>query len=235
MIRLSASAFDVVWDDLGLGRPPAPLAVPSVGETVDDRAAIRAEVYRNLGERGLFDGRLDAALESRLRLLASGTVYLSCEVLADMTADEPFRAVSALRGREAVLAVQPVRTVGVRRIGESELASEIVAVLPEFAPGPGYGVRLPAAGAETPPAGRHGEELRAIQARPVYAAGQFTVRVRDRDGRLVRTGGVTWFDTDAGAYSAAQSPGAGGEDWVTVAPVDAPRLVERVMALIPAG
>ncbi|GAA3568421.1 ESX secretion-associated protein EspG [Amycolatopsis ultiminotia] len=234
MTRLSASAFDILWDDLGLGRPPVPLAVRSVGETEADRAAIRAEVYRNLGERGLFDGRLDATLENRLRLLASGEVYLSCEALADMTDDEPFRAVSALRGREAVLALQPSRTIGLHRIGESELAQAIVAVLPELKPGPGYGVRLPASGAGQPPSGRQGEELRAIQERPVYAAGQFTVRIRNRDGRLIRTGGVTWFDTDAGAYSAAQSPGAGGADWVTLAPVDAARLAERVLALVPA-
>ncbi|WP_116206839.1 ESX secretion-associated protein EspG [Amycolatopsis circi] len=231
MISLSASAFDIVWADLGLDTPPAPLAVRSVGETDADRSAIRAEVYRNLGERGLFDGRLDAALENSLRLLASADRYVECEALADMTADEPFRAVAAVRGRNAVLAVQPSRTIGVRAIGESELASAIVDVLPELSAGPGYGVRLPSAG--EPPGGAQGEELRAIQSRPVYAAGQFTVHVRDRAGKLSRTGGLTWFDTDAGAYSAVCSPGRGGQEWVTVSPVDSPRLVERVMELLP--
>ncbi|MER6898996.1 ESX secretion-associated protein EspG [Amycolatopsis sp. NPDC000740] len=208
-----------------------PVRRDSVGETDADRSAIRAEVYRNLGERGLFDGRLDASLENSLRLLASAERYVECEALADMTADEPFRAVAAIRGRNAVLAVQPARTIGVRGIGESELASAIVDVLPELSAGPGYGVRLPAAG--EPPGGAQGEELRAIQARPVYAAGQFTVHVRDRAGKLSRTGGLTWFDTDAGAYSTVSSPGRGGQEWVTVSPVDSPRLVERVMELVP--
>ncbi|WP_033292351.1 ESX secretion-associated protein EspG [Amycolatopsis jejuensis] len=224
MIRLSASAFDIVWADLGLDRPPVPLSVPSVGETAAARDAIRTEVYRNLGERGLFDGRLDAALENRLRLLASADVYVSCEALADMTADEPFRAVAALRDRTAVLAVQPSRTIGVSGIGESELASSIVDVLPELTPGPGYGVRLPTEG--PPP---DSAELRTIQSRPVYAAGQFTVHTRTRDGRLSRVGGLTWFDTDAGAYSAVPSAAA---DWVTVSPVDGARLSERVLQLV---
>lgn len=231
MISLSASAFDIVWADLGLAAPPAPLAVRSVGETDADRSAIRAEVYRNLGERGLFDGRLDAALENSLRVLASAERYVECEALADMTAEEPFRAVAALQGRNAVLAVQPARTIGVRDIGESELASAIVDVLPELSAGPGYGVRLPATGEA--PGGAQGEELRAIQSRPVYAAGQFTVHVRDRAGKLARAGGLTWFDTDAGAYSAVCSPGRGGQEWVTVSPVDSSRLAERVMELVP--
>ena len=231
MIRLSASAFDIVWTDLGLGAPPAPLAVRSVGETPADRAAIRTQVYRNLGERGLFSGRLDAELENRLHVLAAAEVYVACEALADMTADEPFRAVAALRGRSAVLAVQPSRTIGLRGIGESELASAIVDVLPELSPGPGYGARLPSGGASVD--GVQGEELRTIQSRPVFAAGQFTVHVRDQTGKTVRAGGLTWFDTDAGAYSAVPSAGRGGEEWVTVSPVDSARLGERVLGLVP--
>ena len=233
MIRLSASAFDVVWADLGFDQPPAPLTVRSVGETEADRSAIRAAVYRNLGERGLYDGRLDAGLENRLRVLASAEVYVACEALADMTAAEPFRAVAAIRGRNAVLAVQPSRTIGLRGIGESELASAIVEVLPELSAGPGYGVRLPSGG--NAPGGVQGEELRAIQARPMYAAGQFTVHVRDGAGKVVRAGGLSWFDTDAGAYSAMPSDGRGDREWVTVSPVDSVRLGERVMELVPGG
>ncbi|MGW4485576.1 ESX secretion-associated protein EspG [Amycolatopsis sp. NPDC004368] len=232
MIRLSASGFDVVWHDLGLGRVPVPLAVPGVGATEAERAAVRDEVYRGLTDRGLFDGRLAPELEDRLRLLGGGTRYVACEALVDMTADTPFRAVTAVRGRGGVLAVQPERTVGLSGIREGELVSALVEVLPELSAGPGFGVSLPAGGfdATSPAAARQAEEVAGIQARPVFAAGQFSVYERE-NGRLVRLGGLTWFDTDAGAYSASVSGGRGGQDWVNVAPVDGPRLGERVLAL----
>ncbi|MFI5612883.1 ESX secretion-associated protein EspG [Amycolatopsis sp. NPDC051903] len=233
MIRLSASAFDVVWTDLGLGRVPVPLAVPSVGATDAERAAIRAEVYDGLGERGLFDGRLAPELEDRLRVLDGASRYVACEALADMTAETPFRAVAAARGRSGVVAVQPERTVGLSGIREGELVSAIVDVLPRLSAGPGYGVTLPSGGWESSSevVARQAEEVAAIQARPVFAAGQFSVYERGSGGRVERRGGLTWFDTDAGAYSAAVSGGRGGQEWVTVAPVDGPRLAERVLAL----
>ncbi|GAA4546903.1 ESX secretion-associated protein EspG [Amycolatopsis samaneae] len=246
MIRVSASAFDILWTDLGFARPPDPLSVRSVGGTEEERARVRAEVYRNLGDRGLRDGgRLDPALEDRLGLLAGGEVYLACEALADMTAETPFRAVSAVRGEEGVLATQPEQTIALSGIGAAEWCSAIVDILPELTAGPGYGVTLPASslgGAGDPVYGERGarsaasaaqlREVLAIQARPVYGAGQFSVSVRDRDGRVRRAGGLTWFDTDVGAYCAATSSGRGGQEWVTVSPVDSQRLVDRIGGLL---
>jgi hypothetical protein len=258
LIRVSASAFDVLWTDLGLGRPPVPLAVRSVGSTEDERAVIRAEVYRNLGERGLFDGAaLDPALENRLRLLDGAEQFVACEALVDMTAEVPFRAVAAVRGRSGVLAVQPSQTIALSGIRSGELGTAIVEVLPELGAGPGYGVSLPAgtvAGAGDPSFGGRGarsaeaaasadgsgasaasaaqvREVLAIQARPVYAAGQFSAYVRGGDGRVARVGGLTWFDTDLGAYCATTSAGRGGQEWVNVSPVDGGRLAERVAGL----
>ncbi|SEP17588.1 ESX secretion-associated protein EspG [Amycolatopsis saalfeldensis] len=257
MIRVSASAFDVLWTDLGLGRPPVPLAVRSVGSTEDERAVIRAEVYRNLGERGLFDGTaLDPALENRLRLLDGAERFVACEALVDMTAEVPFRAVAAVRGRSGVLAVQPSQTIALSGIRGGELGTAIVEVLPELGAGPGYGVSLPAgtvAAAEDPSFGERGarsaaaasadgpgasaasaaqvREVLAIQARPVYAAGQFSAYARGGDGRVARVGGLTWFDTDLGAYCATTSAGRGGQEWVNVSPVDGNRLAERVAGL----
>ena len=257
MIRVSASAFDVLWTDLGLGRPPVPLAVRSVGSTVDERAVIRAEVYRNLGERGLFDGAaLEPALEHRLRLLDGAERFVACEALVDMTAEVPFRAVAAVRGRNGVLAVQPSQTIALSGIRSGELGTAIVEVLPELGAGPGYGVSLPAgtvAGAGDPSFGGRGaqpaeaaatdgpgrsaasaaqvREVLAIQARPVYAAGQFSAYTRGGDGKVTRVGGLTWFDTDLGAYCASTSAGRGGQDWVNVSPVDGGRLAERVAGL----
>ncbi|HWD02957.1 MAG TPA: ESX secretion-associated protein EspG [Amycolatopsis sp.] len=233
MIRLSASAFDVVWTDLGLGPVPVPLAVPSVGATVEEREAIRAEVYRGLGERGLFDGRLAPELEHRLRVLGSATRYVTCEALADMTADTPFRAVAAARGRSAVVAVQPERTVGLREIGESELASSIVGLLPLLSAGLGHGVTLPASGWDhgSPARARQADELATIQERPVFAAGQFTAYTRAARGPLTRLGGLTWFDTDAGAYTTTLTASRGDQPWVTVSPADSARLAQRVLDL----
>lgn len=243
MIRVSASAFDILWTDLGHDRPPDPLTVRSVGGTDEERAEVRKAVYENLAGRGLYDGaRLEPALADRLDLLAGGEVFVACEALADMTASTPFRAVTAVRGRRGVLATQPEQTIGLDTISESELCTAIVDVLPELTAGPGYGVNLPAADLDDPVFAERGarsaassaqlREVLAIQARPVYAAGQFSVSRRTAPGRVTRTGGLTWFDTDVGAYCATKTPGRGGQEWVTVVPVDSARLASRIAALV---
>ncbi|WP_410643219.1 ESX secretion-associated protein EspG [Amycolatopsis sp. lyj-346] len=239
MIRVSASAFDILWADLGLDRPPEPLSVRSVGGTDAERAEVRKAVYDNLAERGLYDGsRLEPALASRLNLLAGADVFVACEALADMTAATPFRAVTAARGRRGVLATQPEQTIGLDSIRDGELGTAIIDVLPELSAGPGYGISLPAStlsGASEAASGTTSaqlEEVRAIQARPVYAAGQFSVSRRSASGRVARTGGLTWFDTDVGAYCATKTAGRGGQEWVTVSPVDSTRLAARIAALL---
>ncbi|WP_206790360.1 ESX secretion-associated protein EspG [Amycolatopsis sp. MtRt-6] len=239
MIRVSASAFDILWTDLGHDRPPEPLSVRSVGVTDAERAEVRKAVYDNLASRGLYDGsRLEPALASRLELLADADVFVACEALADMTAATPFRAVTAARGRRGVLATQPEQTIGLDSIHEGELGTAIVDVLPELSAGPGYGISLPASTLSGSPDAASGttaaqlEEVRAIQARPVYAAGQFSVSRRSGSGQLARVGGLTWFDTDVGAYCATKTPGRGGQEWVTVSPVDSTRLAARVTALL---
>lgn len=235
MIRVSASAFDILWTDLGHDRPPEPLTVRSVGATEEERAEVRKAVYENLAERGLYDGSaLEPALAARLELLAGGEVYVACEALADMTASTPFRAVTASRGGRGVLATQPEQTIGLDSIRPGELCAALVDVLPELTAGPGYGVNL-AASALSGSSSVHSvqqQEVLAIQARPVYAAGQFSVSRRSASGRVERVGGLTWFDTDVGAYCATKTPGRGGEAWVSVSPVDSARLASRVASLV---
>lgn len=243
MIRVSASAFDILWSDLGHGTPPEPLSLRSVGATHEERDGIRKVVYENLAGRGLFDdGVLDAGLESRLAVLAAADTYVECEALADMTAEAPFRAVAASRGSQAVLATQPSQTIALSDIGVNEVFSSIVDLLPELTPGPGYGVSLPAAAlgsAEDPVFGdrtsarsgshdRQISEVLAIQARPVYSAGQFSVRVRGAQGKLRRAGGLSWFVTDVGAYFGTVADGRGGAPWVNITPTDGPRLAGKL-------
>jgi hypothetical protein len=237
LIRVSASAFDILWTDLGHDRPPEPLTVRSVGGTDEERAEVRKAVYENLAERGLYDGSaLEPALLSRLELLAGGDVFVACEALVDMTASTPFRAVTATRGRRGVLATQPEQTIALDSIRESELCAALVDVLPELTAGPGYGVNLAASAlsgsSDSASASAQQQEVLAIQARPVYAAGQFSVSRRAASGRVSRVGGLTWFDTDLGAYCATKSAGRGGQEWVNVTPVDSARLASRIAALL---
>ncbi|SFQ07015.1 EspG family protein [Amycolatopsis arida] len=244
MIRVSASAFDILWADLGHAGVPAPLCVPSVGVTEAERAAVREAVYDNLAERGLLvDGVVEPELVTRLAVLAGAEATVECEALLDMDDPEPLRAVAAARDGLGVLAAQPRRTIGLSEIGEGELVAAAVGVLPELEPGPGYGVSLPASalgsamadpvfdeGGADDLSAAHAQQIRevlAIQARPVLAAGQFSVCVR-AGGRPRRLGGVSWFHTDVGAYLGAVAPGRGGQDWLTVAPTDSVRLAGRL-------
>ncbi|MEU7785003.1 MULTISPECIES: ESX secretion-associated protein EspG [unclassified Amycolatopsis] len=247
MIRVSASAFDILWTDLGHDRPPEPLSVRSVGGTEEERAEVRKAVYDNLAERGLYDGSaLEPALTERLALLASAEVFVACEAMVDMTAEAPFRAVTAVRGRRGVLATQPEQTIALAAIRDAELCTAIIDVLPELTAGPGYGVSLPASslagsvedpvfssrGAASAASSAQLREVLAIQARPVYSAGSFSVSRRGPSGRVARVGGLSWFDTDVGAYCATKTPGRGGQDWVNVTPVDSTRLAARVASLL---
>ncbi|QWF77027.1 ESX secretion-associated protein EspG [Amycolatopsis sp. CA-230715] len=247
MIRVSASAFDILWHDLGLGAVPEPLDVHSVGYTGDERAEIRREVYGNLAERGLYDGRdLDRGVVERLEVLARGTVSVECEALFDAEDEVPFRAVASGDGRRATLAAQPSRTIGLSEIRPTELATAIVELLPGFEPGPGFGVSLPASvlegrvadpvfaggGGRSEARDRQLSEVLAIQARPVLGAGQFSVRVRTGRDAAKRVGGVSWFVTDVGAYLGSVEERRGGQAWMSVVPADGARVAGKIADLL---
>lgn len=246
MIRVSASAFDILWSDLGHSGSPAPLAVRSVGRTDHERARIRAEVYANLAERGLVrGGELDPELRERFDLLAGASLVVECEALVDLADPEPLRAVAAVVRDRGVLAVQPRRTVALTAIRAGEVFGAVVGVLPDFGAGPGMGVSLPASALATVAdaavehsAGRRARvfeqqsrEAMAVQSRPVLAAGQFSVRVRRGTG-LHRIGGLSWFVTDAGGYLGTVSEGRAGESWLSLVPADPPRIATRLADLV---
>lgn len=246
MIRVSASAFDILWSDLGHTTPPGVLAVPSVGRTEEERDRIRAEVYANLAERGLARGwSLDEDLRERLDLLAHASLTVDCEAMVDLADPDPVRAVAAVTADRGVLAVQPRRTVALTAIRPGEVYDAVVGVLPDFAAGPGMGVSLPASAlvgvadaAVSDSATRRARvfeqqarEALAVQSRPVLAAGQFSVHVASGSRRR-RLGGVSWFVTDEGGYLGMVAPGRGGETWLSLVPADPARIVTRLADLV---
>lgn len=236
MIRVSASAFDILWHDGGYPAVPPPLEVRSVGATEAERAEIRRAVHANLAERGLSGaGALDPALESRLATLATAEIYVECVALPELTAEMPLRAVAAAGSRRGVLAVQPSRTIGLSGIRDTEVYAAVADLLPPLGPGPGHGVSLPVdvltgSGGGSRAAARQLDEVRAVQSRPVLGAGQFAVRVRE-GGRVRRVGGMSWFATDLGAYLGVVEPGRRGANWVTVVPADPARIAARLAEL----
>lgn len=253
MIRVSASAFDILWSDVVTDAAPRPgvLRIPSGGATDTERRRIREDVYANLADRGLLPGgRVDEVLCARLEALASAPVTIECEFLFDVAADEePLRAVLAgSRTGPGVLAVQPERTIGVAAVGEGRLFADAAGVLPDVEPGPGAGVNLPSdalSAADDPvfdgrafdgTAGSRAYEQQvrealAIQARPVLAAGQFTLTRRTAGEPPRRLGGATWFLTDVGAYTGVTHRGGDGRSWTSVAPADRDRVAARLADL----
>lgn len=246
--ELALAAVDALWEDLRLGAFPFPLEIRSHGETMPERARIKDAVYADLASRGLARGRRPVPeLADALALLARPSVSIDAVAMLDMRDDTALKAVVAASGRDAVLAVQGERAVTLTPVRETAIAASIVDVLPAVRAGHGRSVTVPASamGGGRPhqasaggsithpvrPSSQHQStlnELKAIMQRPVVRAGQFGVTLRDERGRVRRSPGISWFDNDDGRYVTTVARGGDGEDWVTVAPADGPRLVRRL-------
>ncbi|TVT17271.1 ESX secretion-associated protein EspG [Amycolatopsis acidiphila] len=242
---LTTAEFALLWADLGLGPMPYPLAVPACGRTPALRAEFTAEVYRELGTRGLAaGGRLAADLEALLVLLAG------CEFAVDAVAHVgyPLRALAGTDRHTAVLAMLAGGEVWLTAIRPTALASAIAGVLPARDAGPGHGLSLPRAvltAAAEPAEDVFGARmepkavLRAGGVSPVDTAvllelaagrrtgGQFAVS-RTGPGRARRMDTlVSWFDTSRGRYLLVRE-----DSWLSLAPASAIRLEHRLAALL---
>lgn len=142
--RLSPMVFDFVWEELNLGEYPYPLRVPSHGDTMDERSALRHEVNRELVADGLKDagGALDPELHEWLRLLAKNTVSVDALHIAEER-KPPVAALAATNGERAVLAVQDDEGITVSAIYPDGLVSAIVGLLPHTGRGTAQSITLP--------------------------------------------------------------------------------------------
>ncbi|MBB5960293.1 hypothetical protein FHS29_006916 [Saccharothrix tamanrassetensis] len=244
---LTPRELDVLWHDLGLGRLPYPLDVPTLGTTGEERARLRAEVLADYGDP-------DPRLVDLLRLLADHR--LSVDAVAHL--DRPVRAVAASDGRRAVLAVIDSGKVGLLEIRPTALARSIVEVLPDGSAGPGTALSLRL---ETLNAAvalqqeQHGDdedddpwgsgdldEREALRkaglsredatvvgelASSRVAGGQFGVSVGG-GYRSTRAGVlITWFDTHQGRYLMVHENG-----WLSLAPTDNDRIATRIASVL---
>ena len=249
---LSLPAIDILWEDLRLGGIPFPLEVPGHGDTVEERARIRAAVYTQLERRDLArGGRPTSGLATVLRLLATPKVAIDLVALAELDDARPIRAVVAARGKNAVLAVQHELAIRLSVLRDAAAIGSIVDLLPPNRSGPGQSVTLPAAMLSrqaVPAAGRHRRTasgvlhtatrtvdhtaqlrfLDSVLERPVVRAGSIGIVLRDENGKIQRLPGIGFFDTDQGRYATTVLRGSDGEDWTTVSPTDNARLSHRL-------
>lgn len=236
---LSPVEFEVLWEGLRTGAVPYPFTIPQHGATLDERARIRADVHAGLERRGLAArGRPEPELEDALRLLAHPETRITVMGMPDAATEELLRALVAVRGRRAVLAVQRDDGVRLEPLRDVSPAAAAVSVLPRRRPGPGRPVTVPAS-ALAPQAPRQGiaqpvrgsahDDIRVLQemlAGPITGTGHFSVTV---DGRPPPAP-VSWIDTPRGRYAST------GREWLTVAPADHDGLARRIsQALAPTG
>lgn len=239
---LSHREYAVLWSDLDCGPAPYPLAVAGHGATDSERGEIRAEVYRELGRRGLLGSQLDPDLAGLLRLLTRPRFLVDS---AGFT-DRPIRAVAARRGQAAVLAEMSEQGLALAAIRPTALVGGLVGLLPEAERGRGRAMTvrysdLRQAVTENEdgddPLGMYDEHDALLQAgvpgedaawllrmaENRTCGGQFGVNVSENGATHRLPMSVTWFDSEGGRYMMVRDG-----DWLSIAPADSGKIVHSL-------
>ncbi|WP_439661349.1 ESX secretion-associated protein EspG [Lentzea sp. HUAS TT2] len=226
--QLSLPAFEVLWEDLRAGSIPYPFDISQHGETLDERARIKAAVHADLERRNLVRrGRPEPDLEDALNLLARPELRVIALCMPDMNQQKLVRASVVARGGYAVLVTQEDTTVTLNLVQPNEIATSLANAMPPGRPGPGKPVTVPAQAfeAQQPQEGFR-QAVRTTETDDVRLAKQMLTGPAIGNGHfLVQLGQgrtkrdfppVTWVDTKAGRY--ANVPARAG--WFTIGPAD---------------
>jgi hypothetical protein len=227
--QLSLPAFEVLWEDLRAGSIPYPFDISQHGETLDERARIKASVRAELEHRNLVRrGRPEPDLEDALNLLARPELRVIALCIPDMNQQKLVRASVVARGGYAVLVTQDDAGVTLNLVQPNEIATSLANVMPPGRPGPGKPVTVPAQAFEEQPRQQEGfrQAVRTTENDDVRLAKQMLTGPAIGNGHfLVQLGQgrtkrdfppVTWVDTNAGRY--ANVPARAG--WFTIGPAD---------------
>lgn len=134
--------MDLLWDQLGLGLPPAMFELPSVGETMDDRARLLRVVLDDLASRGLANrGRLDPEVEEAVGALARYGHAIEGVVLGQD--EEPVVFRGAVAGRIAVLATKREQLVRFEVLRPEGLVHAVLGLIGQEKAGIGSSVTYP--------------------------------------------------------------------------------------------
>lgn len=238
LLSLSHAAVDILWEDLGLGAVPTPFEIRSVGSTMDERAAIRREVWRDLAERGLARrDRLEPEVEDRLAVLVRYNSAIGAFGVLDD--ERVLRARVSGNGRFAVLAVQGPKNVHIEVVEPHRLIASVLGLLPAARPFPGRLVTVldedPGASGFLRPVAAptaDDEQARRMLATRRERAGYFTVYGRDRRGRVVASPELAWTDTERGRFVSRSRTDGSGRRFTTHEPGTHATLVRGLRELV---
>lgn len=244
-ISLHPGEFHLLWNGLGFGEVPTALDIPAAGRTSAARAALRDAADRSLAERGLGTLTLPAAdVVELLEVLAHPAVRLDLEILSEGGA---FRAIGASgpRGHATAGLADGEFEVRMGRQSGSGLVAAMFGAVESSPAGTGTPGNVPVADyLRACRTGEHGgadgflQAIREAGARPpeantflratgtAHSVGRFGVSTKGGGGSWRRVGTVNWVDTREGRYALRRRDG-----WVTVTPVDGPRLLSMAEEL----
>ncbi|MCP2249409.1 ESX secretion-associated protein EspG [Lentzea aerocolonigenes] len=229
LAQLSLPAFEVLWEDLRAGSLPYPFDIRQHGETLDERARIKAAVHADLERRNLARrGRPEPDLEDALNLLARPELRVIATYIPDINQEKQIGASVVARGGYAVLVTQEDTTVTLNLVQPNEIATSLANAMPPGRPGPGKPVTVPGEAFEQQPQEQQGfrqavrttvnDDVRIAKQMltgPAIGSGSFLVQIGQ--GRTKRDfPPVTWVDTRQGRYCNVETR----KGWYTISPAD---------------
>lgn len=228
--QLSLPAFEVLWEDLRAGSMPYPFDISQHGDTLDERARIKAAVHADLEKRGLARrGRPEPDLEDALNLLARPELRVIAVCIPDMNQEKLVCASVVARGGYAVLVSQEEATITLNLLQPNEIATSLANAMPPGRPGPGKPVTVPGEAFEQQQPQQQQGFRQAVRSTenddvriakqmltgPAIGNGHFLVQMSQ--GRTKRDfPPVTWVDTRQGRYANIETR----KGWFTISPAD---------------
>ncbi|MGH3881191.1 MAG: ESX secretion-associated protein EspG [Actinophytocola sp.] len=222
---LSPLTLDFLWESLGAGEPPYPIEVSSHGTTEDERNALRQQVYGELRERDLLDGRVEDWLSVLSR------AERSIDAVFEQAPDPTVCALAVAAGSRGVLATQTAEGLWLRQIDAQSLVSAVVDLLPAADRGTEPSITVAAGDLPHGRSQADRQVLASFARQRNHRAGQLAVNARTPAGRS-RSPVLSWFDTDSGRYLTYARQGRDGHEWITIAPADARTLRHRLTELL---
>ena len=248
-LTMSASAYQVLCDYLGLAGLPHVLRVIPRGFREAERRAVVESAWRELRENGHADHR---GPTMRVTELITMLHRFDRAIDAQFHGDAELRAQATASGNIGVLATLAAERLVLREVHPASLSTAMVSLLPPTVAGPGHSLALPRDVLEAAVANQGARNIDVFEAQlrlagvpPAEAKnvsrvfdrplrrGVFGVSITNAQGRRLRGDHVlTWVDNRAGRYLIEDSTALDGQQWTTIAPTTPHRLAAQLDRLL---